>query len=194
MASCARLKRLREPGEDREVGVTADALDASDTERGEAVVVLQASELALDGGPAHAAWTRLESCEPEANSRVEKQWISWAEFVVGAEGFGPSTSQSRTGCSRRLSYAPACRADRFPGRFGIAEYRSGFLIRSVTVVAWRGSRSGGLTIRYRSRGYLNAPEMAWILQKACKWAVPLPISSTGSGAVGLLSTGGGNEL
>ena len=43
-------ERLREPREHREVGVKLDALNAPDAERREAVVVLQAAELALDGG------------------------------------------------------------------------------------------------------------------------------------------------
>jgi hypothetical protein len=41
-------ERVREPGEHRQIGVEPDAL----SERDETVVVLQASELALDGGTA----------------------------------------------------------------------------------------------------------------------------------------------
>jgi hypothetical protein len=39
----------REPTEDREVGVESDALDATDAEHRQRIVVLEASELALDG-------------------------------------------------------------------------------------------------------------------------------------------------
>src|SRR5438876_7040932 len=40
----------RQPPEDREVGVEPDALDATHAEHRQSVVVLQAAELALDGG------------------------------------------------------------------------------------------------------------------------------------------------
>jgi ketosteroid isomerase-like protein len=40
----------REPTEDREVGVKTDALDATDAKHRQGVVVLQATELSLDGG------------------------------------------------------------------------------------------------------------------------------------------------
>jgi hypothetical protein len=43
-------ERLPEPSEHRQIGVERDALNAANAERGEAVVVLQASELALAGG------------------------------------------------------------------------------------------------------------------------------------------------
>jgi hypothetical protein len=43
---------LSESGEHHKVGVKLDALQATDAKRGEAVVVLQASELALDGSAA----------------------------------------------------------------------------------------------------------------------------------------------
>src|SRR6266540_5317256 len=46
------IERLRQPREYHEVGVESDALQATDTQRGEAVVVLQVSERALDSGAA----------------------------------------------------------------------------------------------------------------------------------------------
>lgn len=45
-------ERLAEPGEHDEVGVQDDALQATYTQRGEAVVVLQPAELALNSGAA----------------------------------------------------------------------------------------------------------------------------------------------
>ena len=42
----------REPPQDGQVGVKPDALDATDAEHRQRVVVLQAAELALDGGAA----------------------------------------------------------------------------------------------------------------------------------------------
>jgi len=48
---CSR-KREGETGEDREVSVKPHAIQTAYTERREAVVVLQAAELALDGGAA----------------------------------------------------------------------------------------------------------------------------------------------
>jgi hypothetical protein len=41
-------ERLREPSQHHEISVKADPLQAADTKRGESVVVLQASELALN--------------------------------------------------------------------------------------------------------------------------------------------------
>src|SRR5437764_8149945 len=49
--SCPR-KFQREPTKDRQVGVEPDALDPTNAEHRQGVVVLQASELALDGGAA----------------------------------------------------------------------------------------------------------------------------------------------
>lgn len=43
-------ERLREPSENHKISVKAHALDAAHSEEREAVVVLQAAELALDGG------------------------------------------------------------------------------------------------------------------------------------------------
>ena len=43
-------ERPRQPGEHGEVGVKRDLRQATDAERAERVFVLQASELALDGG------------------------------------------------------------------------------------------------------------------------------------------------
>jgi hypothetical protein len=45
-------KCLRESGEHHEVSVEGHPLQATDAERGESVIVLQASELALDGNAA----------------------------------------------------------------------------------------------------------------------------------------------
>ncbi len=50
---CSRAtERLGESGEHDRVGVQPDALDAAHADRGEAEVMLQESELALDGGAA----------------------------------------------------------------------------------------------------------------------------------------------
>jgi hypothetical protein len=49
----ARLGKFqREPTEDGQVGVEPDALDATDAERRQPVVMLQSSEFAFDGGAA----------------------------------------------------------------------------------------------------------------------------------------------
>ena len=60
-SECSRLRRewyssrsgecRGEACEHHEISVEPDALDPANPERGESVVVLQASELALDGGP-----------------------------------------------------------------------------------------------------------------------------------------------
>jgi len=44
------LKSLSEASQHREVGVKRNLLQAPDTERGEAIVMLQPSKLALDSG------------------------------------------------------------------------------------------------------------------------------------------------
>ena len=46
--SARSTQRLPEPREDHEVGVQADALDPTDTEERESVLVLQPAELALN--------------------------------------------------------------------------------------------------------------------------------------------------
>ena len=58
---------LGEPREHHEVGVKPDALDAPNAERSEAVVVLQAAELALDGGAAS-----VELAPPERLARDQR--------------------------------------------------------------------------------------------------------------------------
>src|SRR5687767_1684878 len=45
-------QRAGELGEDGQVGMQPDAVQATDTKRGERPIVLQAAELALDGGAA----------------------------------------------------------------------------------------------------------------------------------------------
>lgn len=74
--SCPK-KRLLETTEHREVGVEPNSLQAAHPERGEAVVVLQPSELALDGGAgpvevAEALSVALDARE-EAPAESERQ-------------------------------------------------------------------------------------------------------------------------
>ncbi len=94
-------ERLREPGEHDEVGVKLDALQASDAERGEAVVVLQASELALDGGAA--------AVEVAITLSVVCRWTA-----IANETANERTTRGRYASSRRstVSQRNACKLEK----------------------------------------------------------------------------------
>jgi hypothetical protein len=70
-------ERARELGEDGQVSVQPDALDAADAERGESPLVLEPSELPLDGS---AALAQL----PEPGRLVRDERVQ----AVGADSMG----------------------------------------------------------------------------------------------------------
>jgi hypothetical protein len=65
-------ERLTQPGKDHEVGVQPHAVDATDADRCEAVIVLQPAELALNGGalPVEALGLVRPVCDREQRDRA----------------------------------------------------------------------------------------------------------------------------
>jgi hypothetical protein len=73
----------REPTEDCQVGMETDALDAADAEHRQRIVVLQPSELALDGGAAPVE-------APVGRGRA----VIWAGIAIGFVAGVLSVAQS----------------------------------------------------------------------------------------------------
>ena len=69
---CSR-ELQREPSQDRQVGMEPDALKAADAKEREAIVVLQATELALDGGAATVQAASLVAVTGDGAKRPREQ-------------------------------------------------------------------------------------------------------------------------
>ena len=98
--SCSRPgKCLRQPGQHRQVRVKLNAGQPANGERGERVVVLQAAELALTGGP-----TRVQGEEPPGfGGRAGADGSALIQREPGAH----SLVGQRHLVERRLKSAPA---------------------------------------------------------------------------------------
>jgi len=75
---------LRQPSEHHEVGVKADALQAASAKRSQSVVVLQASELALNGNPAPVEIAEPLSVASDAGEQATEGKSPLRPLVAGA--------------------------------------------------------------------------------------------------------------